>query len=74
MTENIKIRRKDWEDGKKQLEANMRNLLITLEQSKVLLSLCEAKLSEFPPETEEKENEDILDEALKLVKEDAKTG
>jgi len=46
----IELVRKDWEDLKKQLEIQHKNMLMAMAQDEELLKLCDLKISEYPEE------------------------
>jgi len=60
------IEKKDWEDLKKQLTINYKNMLMAQAQDEVLLKMCDEKLKEFPEEDPmPEEAKEVMVEAVK---------
>ena len=61
------IKKKDWENLKKELEDRNINLLLAVEQDKALLELCKKKIAEFSEEKEEmpEEVKEVIKEVTK---------
>jgi len=61
------IEKKDWEDLKKQLTINHKNMLMAQAQDEVLLKMCDEKLKEFPEDPMPEEAKAIVDDGARIV-------